>query len=127
VDDLFSPVDLVTSVFGVGDVPVHIGDDDDPVADEIKRATWRRRVDVVANVRSVEPVERPIRYVDVVVDDGTARLCCRFFGRRSIPGLEPGRRVRVAGRVTLHLGRECVCNPAYELVDPPTAGGVASS
>jgi hypothetical protein len=117
----------VTSVFGAGDPSVHLGDLDNPVAGEIKRALRRRRVDVVATVRSIEPVERPIRYVDVIVDDGTARLCCRFFGHRSIPGIEPGRHVRVAGRVTLHLGRECVCNPAYELVEPPTAGGVASS
>jgi hypothetical protein len=69
----------------------------------------------------------PIRYVDVLVDDGTGALRCRFFGRQSIGGLKPGQWLGDIVRVMLHLGRECVCNPTYERCDPPAGGGVASS
>ena len=75
--------------------------------------------DVVAVVVSIEATAHPIRLVDVVVDDGTATLCCRFFGRCEIPGVELGRWLRVAGVITLHVGRACLLNPVYELCDPP--------
>jgi len=100
---------------------------EDDVVETIGAAALRDRVDVAASITSFEPCLQPIRYVDVIVDDGTGELRCRFFGRHSIGGFEVGQRVRVTGRVMLHLGCVCVCNPTYELCDPPDRDGVASS
>jgi hypothetical protein len=125
VRDVHAPIDFVASPFGPDDESGPSADSD-PVVDELKAATLRSRVDVAARIVSLTANERPIRYVDVVVDDGTGRLRCRFFGRAMVGGFEKGRGLRVSGRITLHLGCECVCNPLYELLDAPE-DGVASS
>jgi len=101
--------------------------EDDPVVETIGAAALRDRVEVTASITSVEACRHPIRYVDVIVEDGTGELRCRFLGRHSIGGLEKGRWLRITGRVMLHLGRVCLCNPTYELCDPPDGSGVASS
>jgi hypothetical protein len=88
----------------------------DPVALEVRDVTLRQRVDVSASIVTLEPIVCPIRHLDVIIDDGTGRLRCRFFGRLAIPGVSLGRRLHVEGRVTSHLGRACVCNPDYELL-----------
>jgi hypothetical protein len=127
VHDAPTPIELMAAAFGAYDEPEDTGVVDDPVEDQIKTATLRGRVDVTGRIVAIEPTERPIRFVDVVVDDGTGRLRCRFFGRAMIGGFELGREARVVGRLTLHLGRECVCNPGYELRRDPGSAGVASS
>ena len=106
--DVASSIDLVAGVRDERDEPQASEVTSDPVAEALGAATLRRRVAVTAVVVSVAPTWRPIGYVDVVVDDGTGQLCCRFFGRPAIRGLERGSRVRVTGRVTLHLGKVCV-------------------
>jgi hypothetical protein len=54
------------------------------------------------------------------VYDGTGVLTVVWLGRRSIAGIEAGRRIRVSGRVAQRDGRPVVFNPRYELL--PTAG-----
>jgi RecJ-like exonuclease len=44
-----------------------------------------------------------------------------WLGRRQIPGIEPGRKLRVTGRVTRRDGKPVVFNPSYELL--PAAAG----
>lgn len=47
--------------------------------------------------------------------DGTAPLDVVWLGRRSIAGIEPGRRLIVSGRISLSRGRRVLFNPRYEL------------
>jgi amino acid transporter len=47
--------------------------------------------------------------------DGTGSVTLVWLGRRSIPGVEPGRRIVVHGRLTVRQGRRVVFNPTYEL------------
>ena len=48
--------------------------------------------------------------------DGTGTLTVVWLGRRQIPGIYAGRRLRVHGRVAQRDGRPAVFNPAYELL-----------
>jgi RecJ-like exonuclease len=48
--------------------------------------------------------------------DGTAVIDLVWLGQRRIAGVEPGRRIRVRGRVGLHNGRHAIYNPWYELL-----------
>jgi RecG-like helicase len=101
--------------------------EDDPVATRIVDVTLRRRCEVSATITSVESTGRPTVVLDVVVDDGTARLVCTFFGRRGIPGFQVGRRVQVSGRLVRYRDRPCLLNPAYVLMDDGCAEPATSS
>lgn len=50
------------------------------------------------------------------VYDGTGVLTVVWLGRRSITGIDAGRRIRVHGRVARRDGRPVVFNPRYELL-----------
>jgi hypothetical protein len=41
-----------------------------------------------------------------------------WLGRRRIPGIEPGRTMRVRGRIALREGRKVLYNPYYEICQP---------
>lgn len=47
--------------------------------------------------------------------DGTEGVTLIWLGRRRIPGIEPGRTLRVRGRLALRDGRKVLYNPYYEL------------
>ncbi|MFV0533696.1 MAG: OB-fold nucleic acid binding domain-containing protein [Cumulibacter sp.] len=47
--------------------------------------------------------------------DGSGALQLVWLGRRRIPGIEPGRSVKVQGRVALRDGERTIYNPWYEL------------
>jgi hypothetical protein len=47
--------------------------------------------------------------------DGTGRVLLVWLGRRDIPGIEPGRKIVVHGRLTSMKGERAIYNPAYEL------------
>lgn len=47
--------------------------------------------------------------------DGSAALDLVWLGRRSIVGIEPGRRVIASGRIAVIRGRRVLFNPKYEL------------
>ncbi|MBV9097706.1 MAG: OB-fold nucleic acid binding domain-containing protein [Frankiaceae bacterium] len=48
--------------------------------------------------------------------DGSGVVTLVFVGRRTIAGIEPGRRLRATGRVTATEGRRLMFNPRYELL-----------
>lgn len=48
--------------------------------------------------------------------DGTGTVVLVWLGRRRVPGLEPGRSLRVHGRVTDRDGQRVIYNPRYELL-----------
>ena len=58
--------------------------------------------------------------VEAELYDGSGALDLVWLGRRTIAGIEPGRRVTVDGMVCEVQGRRTMFNPAYEL--RPKAG-----
>jgi amino acid transporter len=76
-----------------------------------------RKATVEGRVRSVEihPVENSCVF-DAMIADETGTLTAKFYGRRAIPGFEPGTRVRLAGKVSMREGGPAMINPAYELL-----------
>jgi hypothetical protein len=48
--------------------------------------------------------------------DGTEGVTLIWLGRRRIPGIEPGRTMRVRGRLALRDGRKVLYNPYYEIL-----------
>ena len=80
------------------------------------------RAVIVGRVRSVEirPVEQNCVF-ECTVDDGTGLLTVLFYGRTGIPGLGPGTRLRLEGKVSVRAGRRVMTNPAYELVAAPAS------
>lgn len=68
-----------------------------------------------------------LRYVDLrptdslatlvaEVYDGTEGVQLIWLGRRSIPGIEPGRTVKVRGRIAMRDGQKVIYNPDYDLM-----------
>ncbi|MFR9804580.1 OB-fold nucleic acid binding domain-containing protein [Pseudonocardia sp. RS010] len=47
--------------------------------------------------------------------DGTEGVTLVWMGRRRIPGIEPGRTMRVRGRISVRDGRKVLYNPYYEI------------
>jgi RecJ-like exonuclease len=77
----------------------------------------RKAACVCGTVRSV--TLRPRAGVPALVAelyDGSGALTVVWLGRRSIPGIEPGRRLRVRGRVAQREGRPVLFNPEYDLL-----------
>ncbi len=55
--------------------------------------------------------------------DGSGSVTLVWLGRRQIPGVEPGRRIVVKGRIATIRGSQTIFNPDYELRPP---GGEAT-
>lgn len=84
-----------------------------PIAD----LPMRRRATVCGTLRSVTLRPRAgVPALEAEMYDGTGSLSLVWLGRRQIPGVEPGRRVRVQGMVTDTHGRRVIFNPRYELM-----------
>lgn len=56
------------------------------------------------------------RWLEAELNDGTGAVRLIWIGRRSIPGIEAGRKVRVRGRIGVVDGVPTLYNPAYELL-----------
>ena len=74
-------------------------------------------------VRAVEirPVEHSCVF-ECVIDDGTGALAAMFYGRTGIPGVSPGARLRLEGKVSMRADGPAMINPAYELVGEGMTG-----
>jgi len=77
----------------------------------------RGRATVEGRVHAVEirPVERNTVLACEIVDS-SGRLTAMFYGRSHIPGLNPGAKVRLTGRVGTRGAEAVMVNPAYELL-----------
>lgn len=53
--------------------------------------------------------------LSITVSDGRGVVEARWLGRRDIPGIEPGARVRLEGRFSPGTGVYVTTNPAYTL------------
>lgn len=77
----------------------------------------RTLVSVRGEVRSVtlRPTDE-VAALDAELWDGTDVLHLIWLGRRSIPGIQPGVKLRATGRVTQHHDVLTIFNPSYEIV-----------
>ncbi len=74
------------------------------------------RVRIFGELRSVQTCSANAK-AGVVAEffDGTDTVTLKWLGRNRIPGIEPGRKLWVSGRVAEHDGAEMIFNPYYEL------------
>lgn len=83
------------------------------VARTVAEAAPRRRAVLSGSVRAVRDRRNPGPCCDVVLDDGTGTITLRWVGRRSVPGVGPGRAVTVEGTVLDQHGLLVLLNPLY--------------
>jgi hypothetical protein len=83
-----------------------------PVQDLVRGShamvTGRLRA-VIYNPRETVPT------LEAELFDGSGAIELVWLGRRRIVGIEPGRRLKVTGRVGVHDGHLAIYNPRYEL------------
>ncbi|MBF6212765.1 OB-fold nucleic acid binding domain-containing protein [Nocardia puris] len=71
---------------------------------------------MLGRLRSVEACSKSAgASVQAEFFDGTDAITLVWIGRRRIPGIEPGRRILVRGRIGDRDGRKVMFNPYYEL------------
>jgi RecG-like helicase len=71
---------------------------------------------VMGRLRSVVyPPRTHAPTLEAELYDGTGSVVLVWLGRRRIAGIEPGRRLRVRGRVALRDGQPVIYHPRYEL------------
>lgn len=76
-----------------------------------------QQVSLIGRLRAVEL--RPTEAVATLVAelyDGTDAVQLIWLGRRSIPGVDPGRTVRARGRLAVKDGHKVLYNPDYQLM-----------
>jgi amino acid transporter len=96
----------------------------DPRADgttAIGTAAWKRRITIEGRVKTVRSGTTAGLSLEVHVFDDTGGIRLLFFGRTTIPGIEPGTRLRASGRVGEYKGHLALANPRYELLLPDEA------
>ena len=86
--------------------------------DDLKQRvrTLGQEVTVFGRLRSVEfcPSDAAAS-LEAELFDGTEGVTLIWMGRRRIPGIEPGRTMRVRGRLALREGRKVLYHPFYEI------------
>jgi hypothetical protein len=81
-------------------------------------ATCQRgeEVTMLGRLRSVEECPQAATgCLEAEFFDGTDAVTLVWIGRRRIPGIEPGRRILVRGRIGDRDGAKVIFNPYYEL------------
>ena len=76
-----------------------------------------QEVTMLGRLRSVEfcPEDDSSAQLQAELFDGTEGVTLVWMGRRRIPGIEPGRTMRVRGRISVRDGRKVLYNPYYEI------------
>ncbi|MDX6316331.1 MAG: hypothetical protein QOF84_3595 [Streptomyces sp.] len=76
----------------------------------------REIVTVTGTLRAVTLRPRAgVPALEAELFDGSAALDVVWLGRRSIAGIEPGRKIIASGRISMNRGRPVLFNPKYEL------------
>jgi len=83
----------------------------------IEAARFRQHVVLEGRVKAlrVQPWSG-VATLEATVADKTGAIQVVFLGRRTIAGLEAGKRIRVEGVVGQHRGRLALLNPSYQLL-----------
>lgn len=99
--------------------------DAEEISQESKAAGARSAADCVrgedavmqGELRSVETCSKAAKTgVAAEFFDGSGTVTLKWMGRHRIPGIEPGRKLVVRGRVGEKDGRKVMYNPYYELL-----------
>jgi len=88
-----------------------------PGVTPIAAVTRNGKATVEGRVHSIEI--RPVDHSCVLaclVTDATGEITALFYGRTHIPGVEPGSRIQLRGRVGVKDSGPVMVNPAYELL-----------
>jgi hypothetical protein len=92
------------------------GDAERAGAQRADRCSCGQEVEVLGRLRSVEyGSQDAAASLEAELYDGTEGVTLIWLGRRRIPGIEPGRTMRVRGRIALREGRKVLYNPYYEI------------
>src|SRR5512139_3108066 len=82
----------------------------------IADAADREYVELQGSLRTVTLRPRGgVPALEADLYDGSGSITLIWLGRRRIAGIEPGRSVRVSGRIGLHDKTRVMYNPRYEL------------
>jgi hypothetical protein len=82
----------------------------------IAEAADRSRAELQGSLRTVTLRPRGgVPALEAELYDGTGVITLIWLGRRRIAGVEPGRRVRVLGRIGVQDKSRVMFNPRYEL------------
>ena len=82
----------------------------------ISEAKDRERVDIQGSLRTVTLRPRGgVPALEAELYDGSGILTVIWLGRRRIAGIEPGRQIRVEGRLGVRESQRIMFNPRYEL------------
>lgn len=95
--------DLKAAIPALGATPIARCRDREPVCilGTLRAVTFRPRAGVPA--------------LQAELWDGTGAVSVVWLGRRSIPGINPGRAIKIRGRITTLGGQRVIYNPLYEL------------
>ena len=107
---------------------VEVLDADDLTEDAAKSGAQRaaecacgQEVTVLGRLRSVDFCPQDAEAsLEAELFDGTEGVTLIWMGRRRIPGIEPGRTMRVRGRLSVRDGRKVLYNPYYEICQAQT-------
>ncbi len=82
----------------------------------IAEAADRQRVELQGSLRTVTLRPRGgVPALEAELYDGSALITLVWLGRRRIAGIEPGRQVKVIGRIGVQDSVRVMFNPRYEL------------
>ena len=82
----------------------------------IAEAADRQEVSLHGTLRTVTLRPRGgVPALEAELYDGSGFITLIWLGRRRIAGIEPGRNLRVEGRIGVHDGTRVMFNPRYEL------------
>ena len=88
----------------------------------IQNCEDRQRVQLTGTVSTVTITPRGGHpALEVELRDGSGTVTLVWLGRRQIPGIDPGRTLKVWGRISCHEGKRLIYNPRYELMEAPAA------
>ena len=88
----------------------------------IQNCEDRQRVQLTGTVSTVTINPRAGHpALEVELRDGSGAVTLVWLGRRQIPGIDPGRTLKVWGRISCHEGKRLIYNPRYELMEAPAA------
>jgi hypothetical protein len=76
----------------------------------------RQRIEIQGSLRTVTLRPRGgVPALEAELYDGSGVITVIWLGRRRIAGIEPGRQIKVAGRIGIHDAQRVMFNPRYEL------------
>ena len=88
----------------------------------IQNCEDRQRVQLTGTVSTVTITPRAGHpALEVELRDGSGAVTLVWLGRRQIPGIDPGRTLKVWGRISCNEGKRLIYNPGYELMEAPAA------